>query len=250
VKPAVDRVWDLVGRNMAIALGPNPSQELFRFATFATSMLVFGLQEEKMRTRDEFKLCYDSVYPEGQAWLPCGGANAPAAMGDAQPNPRGLLGQAAMRPRAHLLARRCTPHDPRRECFVLQQQVDVVHSTPPTPTRAPRKVSPPRSAPPLVMNPRRTRLIVNGSVLTSTRLRRLSRTSRRGFTTCSAQRLWRHLCASAHKRYVVVSSAMFTGLLSPNGPPRPRCSGRTPLGWPQANDPGGKEATSAPPDAP
>jgi hypothetical protein len=50
---------------------------------FATSMLMFGLQEEQTLTWDEFKLCYDSVYPKEQAWLPCGGAKAPAAMGDA-----------------------------------------------------------------------------------------------------------------------------------------------------------------------
>jgi hypothetical protein len=43
VKSAANRVWDLVGRNMAVALGPNSSQELFRFTVFATSMLVFGL---------------------------------------------------------------------------------------------------------------------------------------------------------------------------------------------------------------
>jgi hypothetical protein len=49
-----------------------------------TSMFVFGLQEEETVTWDEFKLCYDSVYPEGQAWFPSGGANAPAATGDAR----------------------------------------------------------------------------------------------------------------------------------------------------------------------
>jgi hypothetical protein len=46
VKSATDRVWDLVSRNMAVALGPNPSQELFCFVVFATSMLMLGLQEE------------------------------------------------------------------------------------------------------------------------------------------------------------------------------------------------------------
>jgi hypothetical protein len=45
-----------VGRDMAVTLGANPSQELFRFAMFTTSMLVFGLQEE-MLTWEEFKLC-------------------------------------------------------------------------------------------------------------------------------------------------------------------------------------------------
>jgi hypothetical protein len=31
---------------MAVALGPNQSLELFLFAAFATSMLVFGIPEE------------------------------------------------------------------------------------------------------------------------------------------------------------------------------------------------------------
>jgi hypothetical protein len=47
-KSAADRVWDLFDQNMAVALGSNPSQELFRFAAFATSMLVFGLQKETL----------------------------------------------------------------------------------------------------------------------------------------------------------------------------------------------------------
>jgi hypothetical protein len=41
---------------MVVTLGSNLSQELFHFATFATSMLVFGLQEEEMLTWDEFNL--------------------------------------------------------------------------------------------------------------------------------------------------------------------------------------------------
>jgi hypothetical protein len=52
-------------------------------------MLVFGLQEEEMLTWDEFKLCYDFVYPEGQAWLPNGGVKAPAVTRDAQLVPSG-----------------------------------------------------------------------------------------------------------------------------------------------------------------
>jgi hypothetical protein len=79
VKSATDRVWDLVGHIMAVTLEPNPSQELFRLAAFATSMLIFGLQEVKLN--------YDSVYPEGQTWLPCGRTTAPTAMGDARPVP-------------------------------------------------------------------------------------------------------------------------------------------------------------------
>jgi hypothetical protein len=39
VKSTTDRVWDLVGGYMAVALRSNPSQKLFRFAAFATSML-------------------------------------------------------------------------------------------------------------------------------------------------------------------------------------------------------------------
>jgi hypothetical protein len=41
---------------MVVTLGSNLSQELFHFTTFATSMLVFGLQEEEMLTWDEFNL--------------------------------------------------------------------------------------------------------------------------------------------------------------------------------------------------
>jgi hypothetical protein len=55
---------------MAVALGPNPSQELFCFVVFATSMLMLGLQEEDMLTWDEFKLFYDSVYPKGVGVTP------------------------------------------------------------------------------------------------------------------------------------------------------------------------------------
>jgi hypothetical protein len=43
VKSTADWVWDLVGRNMAITLGLNPSQELFHFTAFTISMLVFRL---------------------------------------------------------------------------------------------------------------------------------------------------------------------------------------------------------------
>jgi hypothetical protein len=45
-------------------------------------MLVFGVQGEEMLSWDEFKLCYDSMYPEGQTWLPCGGTGALAAAAD------------------------------------------------------------------------------------------------------------------------------------------------------------------------
>jgi hypothetical protein len=50
-------------------------------------MLVFGLQEEEALSRDEFKLHYDSVYPEGQTRLPCGRAAVSVATGDARPVP-------------------------------------------------------------------------------------------------------------------------------------------------------------------
>jgi hypothetical protein len=72
---------------MAVALGPNPSQELFPFTVFTTSMLVFVLQEKETLSWDEFKLCYDSMYPEGQTWLPGGAAAAPAATGDTRSVP-------------------------------------------------------------------------------------------------------------------------------------------------------------------
>jgi hypothetical protein len=72
-KSVTDRVWNLVGHDMAADLGPNPSQELFRFAAYTTSMLVFGVQGEEVLSWDKFKLCYSSMYPEGQTWLPCGG---------------------------------------------------------------------------------------------------------------------------------------------------------------------------------
>jgi hypothetical protein len=36
-KSVADQVWNLVGHDMAVALGPNPSQELFRFAAYEPS---------------------------------------------------------------------------------------------------------------------------------------------------------------------------------------------------------------------
>jgi hypothetical protein len=129
VKSAADRVWDLVGRNMVIALGPNLFQELFRFVAFATSMLVFGLQEEETLTWDEFGLCYNSVYWEGQMWLPCGGVKAPVATGSARPVPSGAsqvsCDEAESAPPSEKAP---TPQDLWRECFVLQHYPDAVHS--------------------------------------------------------------------------------------------------------------------------
>jgi hypothetical protein len=120
VKYVADRIWDLVGRNMAVTLGPNPSQEVFRFAVFATSMLVFGLQEEETLTWDEFKLCYDSVYPKGKAWLSCSGAKVSAATGDARSVPsrafEASCDEAESEPPNE---KALVPHDPRHECFVL-----------------------------------------------------------------------------------------------------------------------------------
>jgi hypothetical protein len=86
-KSTADRVWNLVSRDIVFALGPNPSQELLRFAAYATSMLVFGLQEEEMLSWDEFKLCYHSMYPKGQTWLPRGRTVAPTATDDPRPYP-------------------------------------------------------------------------------------------------------------------------------------------------------------------
>jgi hypothetical protein len=115
---------------MAVALGPNPSQEFFCIAAFATSMLVFGLKDVETLSWDEFRLYYDSVYPEGQMWLPWGGATPPVTIGDARP----VTSEESQANRveaesAPLEKKVPTPHDPRRECFVLQQQADAVHST-------------------------------------------------------------------------------------------------------------------------
>lgn len=121
MRSAADRFWDLVGRNMAVALGPNPSQELFRFTAFATSMLVFELQKEMM-TWDEFRLCYDSMYPEGQMWLPCGGVKAPAAIGNTRPVLSGASQERCDEAESAPPDEKApTPHDLRHECFVLQQ---------------------------------------------------------------------------------------------------------------------------------
>jgi hypothetical protein len=185
VKSATDRVWDLVGRNMAVALGPNPSQELFRFAAFATSMLVFGLQEEETLTWDEFKLCYDSVYPEGQARLPCGGVNTLAATGGARPVPSGASQSSCDEAESAPLGKKApTPHNSRWERFILQQRPDAVHSTNSEDSSTEGEpTSPDASA---SKEPRKTSTTTSGSgrALTSlTRLRRLSRTSRRGSTT-------------------------------------------------------------------
>jgi hypothetical protein len=205
VKSAADRVWDLVVRNMVIALGPNPSQELFRFAVFATSMLVFGLYEEKILFWDEFKLCYDSVYLEGQMWLPCGGITVPVTMGDAHSVPSEASQASCDDVKSTPPSKKVLmPHDPRRECLVLQQQADAVHST--NSDKSSGKVRPLRPMPLLSRNPRRTRVTMSGSVLastSSTRLRRLST-----------------------KRYAAASTVTFMELPSQNGPPR------TSLQWP------------------
>jgi hypothetical protein len=50
---------------MVVFLGHNLSQELFCFAAYPTSMLVFGLQEEKTLSWDKFKLYYSYMYHEG-----------------------------------------------------------------------------------------------------------------------------------------------------------------------------------------
>jgi hypothetical protein len=70
---------------------------------------------------DKFKLCYDSVYPEGQTWLPCGGTDALAVAVDPHPVPS-KASQAncdEVESRATLRKKSSTPHDPTCECFVL-----------------------------------------------------------------------------------------------------------------------------------
>jgi hypothetical protein len=96
-KSTADWVWNLVGSDMAVTLGPNPSQELFRFAAYATSMLMSGLQEEEMLSWHEFKLCYNSVYPEGQTWMPYGGPAAPPRQTIPARSPRKHPRRVAMR---------------------------------------------------------------------------------------------------------------------------------------------------------
>jgi hypothetical protein len=115
---------------MAVTLGLNLSQELFRFTAYATSMLVFGLHGGGA-VLGEFKLYYDSVYPEGQTWLPRGGTSALATAANpclvsletSQASCDGVESWAPLRMKVS------APHDPTRECFILQQQVDAVHST-------------------------------------------------------------------------------------------------------------------------
>jgi hypothetical protein len=92
-------------------------------------MLVFGLQEEQTLSWDKFNLCYDSVYPEGRTWLPCGGATAPAATGGAHSVPSKASQASCDEAKSEPPLRKevSTPHDPRRECFILQHQADAVY---------------------------------------------------------------------------------------------------------------------------
>jgi hypothetical protein len=97
---------------------------------YATSMLVFGMQGEEALSWDEFKLYYDSMYPEGHMWLPCGGMGGFAAVADRRPVPS-EASQAScdeVESGAPLRKRVSTHHDLTHECFILQQHADVVHS--------------------------------------------------------------------------------------------------------------------------
>jgi hypothetical protein len=129
-KSAADRVWNLVGHDMAAGLGLNLSQELFRFVVYATSILVFGVQGEEALSWDEFKLCYDFMYPEEQTWLPCGGTGALATMEDYRPvsSEGSQASYEEVDSGTPLRKGALTPHDPTHKCFVLQQHADVVHS--------------------------------------------------------------------------------------------------------------------------
>jgi hypothetical protein len=129
-KSAANRVSNLVGRGMAIALGSNPSQELFHFSAYATSMLLFCLEGEETLSWEKFKLCYDSVYPEGQTWLPCGGTTTPVVTFRARPvsSEASQASWDEVEREPPLRKATLTPHNPRCECFILQQQADAVHS--------------------------------------------------------------------------------------------------------------------------
>jgi hypothetical protein len=108
---------------MAVALGPNPSQELFRFAAYATSMLMFGLEGEKALSCNEIKLCYNFEYLEGQTWTPYCVTVVPAATGDARPVPLEASQASCDEVDSEPPLRKevSTPHNPQREGFVLQQ---------------------------------------------------------------------------------------------------------------------------------
>jgi hypothetical protein len=176
-------------------------------------MLVFGLQEAETLSWDEFKLCYDSVYPEGQTWLPCGGQPLPSPRETHARSPRKHPRGAAMRPRAHLPGRRHR-RPTIRVASASSSSSRPTWSTPPTPTKASQKVSPLRLTPSLAWNPCRLVATVNGSMLastSSTRLIKLSRKSRQGSTTCSARKQRQHPCVNAHKRYAAASLVTFTG---------------------------------------
>jgi hypothetical protein len=83
-------------------------------------MLAFGLQEEETLTWDEFRLCYNSVYPERQVWLPCSGVKAPAATRDARPVPSGASQASCDEVESAPSSKQASaPHDPRHECFIL-----------------------------------------------------------------------------------------------------------------------------------
>jgi hypothetical protein len=89
------------------------------------------LAREEMLSWYEFKLCYDSVFLEGQMWLPCGETTAPTATDGTHlvPSEASRASCDEVKSRLPLRKKAPTPHDLRRECFVLQQQVDAIHPT-------------------------------------------------------------------------------------------------------------------------
>jgi hypothetical protein len=93
-------------------------------------MIVFGVLGEETLSWDEFKLCYDYMYPDGQTWIPCGGTGALAAVADHRVVPSKTSQGSCEEVDSGAPVRKgvTIPHDPAREYFILQQHDDAVHA--------------------------------------------------------------------------------------------------------------------------
>jgi hypothetical protein len=169
-------------------------------------MFVFGLQGEEALSWDEFKLCYDSMYPDGQMCLPYGGTGAFTAAVDRRPV-SSEASQAScdeVDSGAPLRKGASTPHDLTRECFVLQQHANAVHSARTNESSAEGEPTSPDTSvcvrpPP----PRNVGTSMSGSMPASTKLGERSRRSRRDSTMSLVWRPQLHLRVNVRRNYVI-----------------------------------------------
>jgi hypothetical protein len=80
-----------IDHDMVAGIGPNSSQQQFCFAVYAATMLALHMQDDEILSWDEFKVCYDTLYLEGQTWLPCGVAGVPTTGTSDAPGPLGNI---------------------------------------------------------------------------------------------------------------------------------------------------------------